>query len=211
VTEPRPQIPSLSALNAVIQTGRFRLRPFRISDVDDIWPIVSDPEFPKMMSWHAHKQRAETVGFIERVNRGIEENTNMVWAIEHQGRASGSIGLHDIQWESRAWRLDRGELGFWLAPALWGKQIMSEAAREVVHWGFKTLGLHKITVGCFEENAASRRVIDKLGFRYVGKFEDDVWRDGRWWNHLRFELTSGEWFDIDTTMPITISRPPART
>ena len=53
----------------------------------------------------------------------------------------------------RAWRVDRAELGYWLAPALWSQGLMTEAA----HRGgdasaFETLGLHKITVGCFAEN-----------------------------------------------------------
>ena len=59
-----------------------------------------------------------------------------------------------------------------------------------------------VTVGCFAENDASRRVIEKLGFRYVGRAEDDVWRDGQWRSHLRYELTAPEWPDVHTTTRI---------
>ena len=68
---------------------------------------------------------------------------------------------------------------------------------------FETLGLHKVIVGCLADNDASRRVIEKLGFRFVGRFEDDVYRDGRWHAHLRYELLADDPVDIALTQPIT--------
>ncbi|MGE0868956.1 MAG: GNAT family N-acetyltransferase [Kofleriaceae bacterium] len=204
---PRATIPELGDLDLVIKTDRLVLRPLRETDVDDLWPVVSDPEFPKLMSWEAHRDRGETVELVQRQARGIAENTHVVWGIEHDGRIVGCIGLHDITWRRHAWRLDRAELGYWLAPALWRRNLMTEAAREVVNWGFTTLGLHKIVVGCIEQNAGSRRVIEKLGFRMIGRMVDDVWRDGAWSTHLRFELCANDWFDVTTTTPIVRSDP----
>jgi len=70
---------------------------------------------------------------------------------------------------------------------------MSEAALAATRWGFETLGLHKITVGHVEGNAASKRIIEKIGFRYLACFEEDAWKDGRWLRHQRYELTAAEW------------------
>jgi len=141
------------------------------------------------------------------VSEALEKGEGITWAIEREGRVQGVIGLDGITWQLRAWRVDRAELGYWLAPALWRQGLMTEAAHAVVRWGFETLGLHKIKVGCVSENGASRRVIEKVGFRYVGRLEDDVWRDNRWWSHLRFELTAGEWPDVHTTMRVSRPRP----
>jgi ribosomal-protein-serine acetyltransferase len=77
-----------------------------------------------------------------------------------------------------------------------------------VRCGFELIGLHKVTVGCIAENAGSRRVIEKLGFRPVGRLEDDVWRDGCWWSVLRYELTASEWSDVSTTMRVSRPRLP---
>jgi len=125
----------------------------------------------------------------------------VVWAIEHEGRAQGCIGL-DVEWQLRVLRVDRGELGYWLAPSLWGKGLMTEVASAVVRFGFDTIGLHKVSTRCFVDNPASRRVIEKAGFRFVGRAEDDVWRDGRWITHLKYELTAPEWPDVHTTMKL---------
>jgi ribosomal-protein-alanine N-acetyltransferase len=199
---PRDPRPRLDELDLVLVTDRLRLRPLREADVEDLWAYVSDPALPRLMSWHAHTERSETLAFIRRVTEQTANQKGVTWALEHAGRAVGTIGLDDIEFEMRAWRLDRGELGYWIAPSLWGQGLVSEAARAVVSFGFEVIGLHKVTAGCVAENAASRRVIEKLGFRSVGRLEDDVWRDGRWWSVLRYELTTSEWGDVSTTLRV---------
>jgi RimJ/RimL family protein N-acetyltransferase len=200
---PRPQIPSLVELPLVVDTPRLKLRPIALSDIDDLWPHVSNPEVAKFMSWAAHRDRAETETFIARNLEGLSHNTDLAWAIVIDGKASGIAGLHGITWGFRAWRIDRAELGYWLGAPYWGQGYMSEAALAATRWAFETLGLHKITIGCIEGNVASQKIIEKLGYRFLAKHEDDVWRDGRWWNHLRFELTAAEWGDTARTMRFT--------
>ncbi len=202
---PTPTIPRLVDLPLEQETQRLKVRLFRESDVEAIWPIVSDPEFPKMMSWAAHTDRAQTLAFIRGEAENLAKDAGVLWALEHEGQVVGCMGLHGIRFQHLAWRIDRAELGYWIAPTHKGRGFASEAAHAVVRFGFETIRLHKITVGCFAENVASRRVIEKLGFRFVGRLEDDVWRDDRWHSHLRYELTSGEWPDVHTTM--RVSRP----
>lgn len=199
---PRASIPTLSKLNLEITTQRLRMRPWEPRDVEDIWPVVSDPAFPKMMSWEAHRSKAETAEWIENARAVVATNEEVRWAIEYEGRAIGSIGFHDLTWQVRAFRFDRGELGYWLSPAHHKKGFMTEAVQAVVRYGFETIGLHKIVVTCIAENVASRRVIEKSSFRWVGRAEDDVWRDGKWHAHLLYELTAPEWPDVHTTMRV---------
>lgn len=199
---PRTPIPDLSKLPLVIETARLVLRPWTADDVDAIWPVVSDPEFPRLMSWAAHRDPAETREWIERVSHVLPSAEEVTWAIEHEGKAIGAIGLHEITWQVRALRVDRAELGYWLAPASQRRGLMTEAVQAVVRFGFETIGLHKIIVRCLAENVASRRVIEKAAFRWVGRAEDDIWRDGTWHAHLGYELTAPEWPDVHTTMRV---------
>lgn len=199
---PRARIPALHELDLVLATARLRLRPLEDDDVDDLWPFVSDPELPRMMSWTAHTDRSQTLAFVHWARDAWARGSDATWAIEVDGRAMGVISLDDIRYEMRAWRIDRAELGYWIAPPLHGQGLMTEAAQAVMRCGFETLALHKITVHCIAENAGSRRVIEKLGFRPIGRLEDHVWRDGRWWSVLGYELTSGEWSDVSTTMRV---------
>jgi ribosomal-protein-alanine N-acetyltransferase len=201
---PRP-VPELAHLSLVIETPRLVLRPIARTDVDALWPYVSDPELPKMMSWDAHRDRGETAAFVERNVDGLARGTDVTWMIVRGGEVIGCISLGEIRWQFRAWRIDRAELGYWLGRPHWGQGVMSEAALAATQWGFETLGLHKITIGCVEGNAASQRIIEKLGYRFLAIHEEDFWRDGRWQAHRRYELTSAEWADAARTL--RFSRP----
>jgi ribosomal-protein-alanine N-acetyltransferase len=208
MSSPPPKtIPTLAELPLVIETARLRLRPMTLADVDDLFVHTADPELPKMMSWSAHTDRRQTHDFVQRHIDELAAGTCIAWTIEHAGRASGCISFDAIMWQFRAWRIDRAELGYWLAPPLWGKGLMSEAALSATKWGFETLGLHKITIGCVEGNVASQKIIERLGFRFLAIHEEDFWRDGRWQAHRRYEMTVGEWGDVARTQRFSRPRP----
>ncbi len=85
---PRTAIPQLSELDLELETPRFRLRRFTEADVDDIWPVVSNPDFPKMMSWAAHSDpRRDAAGFVQAVSKSFEQNTGVV--LGDRARGSG--------------------------------------------------------------------------------------------------------------------------
>ncbi|MEO6774121.1 MAG: GNAT family protein [Kofleriaceae bacterium] len=203
---PRAEIPVLASLPLVIEASKFRLRPVAASDVDALWPWVSDPALPKHMSWRVHRDRAETAAFVQAQVDGLAAGTLISWAIEIEGKAAGLITLSRITWQfSTDWRVDRAELGYWLGPAFWGQGIMTEAALIATKFGFETLGLHKITVGHMDGNEPSKRIIEGLFFRPVGLQLEDAWKDGAWQHHHRYELTVGEW--SDTARTIRFSKP----
>jgi RimJ/RimL family protein N-acetyltransferase len=202
---PRAEIPQVGALPRVLRTERLVLHPPTLDDTDAIFALVSNPALPRYMTWAAHTERQQTVDFLQFQLDAAAANTGCAWTIEHAGHPVGHISLDSIRWWIRAVRVDAAELGYWIAPALHGKGLMTEAGRAVMEFAFGPLGLHKVNVSCLDENVASRRVIEKLGFRACGRSEDDVWRDGRWHAHLRYELTQLEWGDVSTTM--RVSRP----
>ncbi len=204
---PRTPIPRMSELPLELETARLTLRPFRESDVDAVFAIASQVEFSKFMSWRAHVDREQTLTFIQGSLSVAARDKGVVWAIEHEGQAAGCISLDSLTWQVNALRHDRADLGYWIAPPLWGKGLMTEAASAVVRFAFERIGLHKVATRCFVENVASRRVIEKTGFRFVGRAEDDVWRDTRWITHLLYEMTGPEWPDVHTTMRINRPRP----
>ena len=208
MTSPPPRTPSkLADLPLVVDTPRLQLRPLELGDTDALFALAADPEVAKMMSWDAHRDRTDTVGFLERMIATRDEGTSVGWAIVHAGEVIGVISFDGIRWDFRAWRVDRAELGYWLGRPHWGQGIMSEAATAALRFAFETLGLHKVTIGCVEGNHASQAIIEKLGFRFLAMHQEDFWRFGRWWDHRRYELTAGEWADSTRTMKFSRPRP----
>ncbi len=176
-----------------VRTSRLLLRPLEPSDVPALWPFVSDEDFPRHMTWEAHRSEDETADFIRSSEQGREQGSSITWAVVEGATLAGIIGLHGITRTVRAWRVDRAELGYWIGPPFQNRGFATEAARAAIRFGFDDLGLHKITVGCIAENTASRRVIEKLGFRFLGEERDHAFRFGRWWNHLAYEMCVQEW------------------
>jgi ribosomal-protein-alanine N-acetyltransferase len=193
---PVDPIPRVVELDLAIRTDRLVLRPLLEADADAYFPLVSDPELPREMSWSAHRTRDETVEWLRFLEVATNAGAEVVWAIVHDGTPGGVVGLHALTYAMRALRVDRATLGYWIAPALRGRGLMREAARAAVAFGFTQLGLRKIQVGCFDGNVASQRVIEKLGFRFLGVERDFAFRDGRWRDQRAYELTAPEWRGI---------------
>ena len=90
-----------------------------------------------------------------------DDRTRLVWAITSEGRVSGSINL---------WILGPGadEIGYDIARRLWEEGLATESAAAVVAFGFDALGLGCIEATADIRNAASGRVMEKLGMQREG-------------------------------------------
>jgi len=91
-------------------------------------------------------------------------------------------------------------LGYWMGKAHAGQGLMTEAVGTILPFAFNTLGLHRIHAAFLPDNAASRRVLEKNGFREEGYAENYLQIDGRWADHVLFGLTR-EQYDHLTRHP----------
>jgi len=80
-------------------------------------------------------------------------------------------------------------LGYWMGQPYAGKGLMTEAVGLAVPFCFETLGLHRIHAAFLPDNMASRRVLEKNGFREEGFADSYLQIDGRWADHVLFGLT----------------------
>jgi ribosomal-protein-alanine N-acetyltransferase len=80
-------------------------------------------------------------------------------------------------------------LGYWMGRQFAGQGLMTEAVGAVLPFVFGTLGLHRVHAAFLPVNDASRRVLEKNGFREEGYAENYLQIDGRWADHVMFGLT----------------------
>jgi [ribosomal protein S5]-alanine N-acetyltransferase len=84
-----------------------------------------------------------------------------IWRVGAGSSAkSGHCGLHYLG------NTPEVELTYAINPFYWGQGFATEAAKAVLRWGFDTLGLKQIVAVTAPDNAASRRVMQKLGMQY---------------------------------------------
>lgn len=186
---PRAPIPKLAELPLVIETRRLVIRPQVEADAEAFFEYTKDPELTKYVTWASHATLDEARAWQRERLDQCASGKRMLWTIEKDGAPIGSVSLRDITWLWNALRIDRADLGFWVARPLWGHGFMTEAASAAARWALDTYGLHKLTASCFEGNVGSQRVLEKIGFRLLCRIEADAWRDGRWMTRLLFERT----------------------
>jgi len=157
-----------------IESKKFTLRPFRMSDADSIRKHANDKSVSRNLASLPHPYTKKDASFWigKQVKLQRQKNPeNMVFAIEINGETVGSIGLHKIK------RGHKAELGYWLGREFWGGGIMTEAVKSMVNFGFKNLKLRRIYAGVFLFNKGSVRVLEKNGFKLEGISKKEVKKD----------------------------------
>lgn len=79
-----------------------------------------------------------------------------------------------------------GTIGYWIGEQFSRRGYMREAIQSVVHYAFTSLDLSRIEAACLPENAASRGVLEKTGFKYEGVAQSYLQINGRWRNHVLY-------------------------
>lgn len=116
------------------------------------------------------------------INRNIEaakrqQGRTLNWAIRRSsdGLLIGGVGFSD----HKIGTVHSSELGYWLAKPYWGKGIMTEVVKVVTAFGFKELGLIRITAHIFAFNKGSARVLEKAGFLCEGHLRSHYQKEGQ--------------------------------
>ena len=171
-----------------IDTARLRLRPFRSDDAPAVAVLAGRPEIAAttLNIPHPYSRRdAET--WIATHPGEVEGGRAWTFAITlRSGELVGAIGLHVVPAHRRA------EVGYWIGVEHWGRGFATEALKAVLDFGFTTLKLNRIEAHVFAENAPSRRILEKLGFRYEGLLRRHVVKDGVPRDGLFFSLLSDD-------------------
>lgn len=84
-------------------------------------------------------------------------------------------------------------IGYWIDERFAGQGLTPEACVIVMRFAFEELGLHRVQVAIIPRNAASRRVMAKLGIREEGVATRYLEINGVWEDHMRHAITAEEW------------------
>ena len=147
-----------------LKTDRLALRPFRESDLQDLYDYAKVDGVGQMAGWLPHKNIEESRKILDMFIR--EKKT---FALELGGKVIGSLGIEFYNEKDypEFSHLTGREIGYVLSKDYWGKALMPEAVNAVIRYLFETEDLDFLICGHFERNARSRRVIEKCGFRYI--------------------------------------------
>jgi ribosomal-protein-alanine N-acetyltransferase len=178
----------------VLQRESITLRPLRMRDAPD-WRMTRLLNREWLQPWEA-----TTPGVaIDEAGRGYGDAVRTLRRDARLGLSFPFVLLVDDQFAGQVTvgAIARGSansayLGYWIAQSLAGRGIMPTALSLVVDHCFGDAGLHRVEANIRPENVASRRVVEKLGFRLEGTRERYIHIAGDWRDHLSYALTKEE-------------------
>jgi RimJ/RimL family protein N-acetyltransferase len=146
----------------VIQTERLILRPWSFDDIPDVLTYAPDAEWALYLPVPHPYTETDAHRFIASQIL-LDREQHASWAIRHDGHAIGGVNIRFFC-ESQV-----GEMGYSIAPRLWGRGLATEAARAVVAAAFGEYPqLCRIRAMADARNTRSHRVLEKLGMTREG-------------------------------------------
>ena len=150
-----------------LETERLVLRPWSVDDAEECYRYACDPQVGPAAGWPPHRSVEESRLVIEKFLSNPTDYA-IIWK-----ETNLPIGAISLKFNSDlASGDDECELGYWLGAPYWGRGIMPEAGREMLRHAFEDLKMTRVWCGYYEGNEKSRRVQEKLGFRFQWRSED---------------------------------------
>ena len=157
-----------------LRTARLRLRPFTDSDVDALFVLHSKPAVLRYWDAPPWRERTQAERFVERCAEMAREGSGARLAIEvaATGVFIGWCGL------ARNLPFRSAKMGYCLDDSAWGHGLATEAAGALLRWAFDAFELNRVQAETDTRNAASARVLEKLGFMREGTLREDCIVEG---------------------------------
>lgn len=165
----------------MIRTDRLLLRHARPGDLADLHAVFSDPGTMRWWSTLLHTSLDETRTWLDGMIAGNAAGSDD-YVIERDGRVIGKAGFYRMP-----------DIGYILHPDHQGQGLASEALRAVIAHVFARRPADTLTADVDPANAASIRLLERLGFRQTGSAERTWNIGGDWKDSLYYGLTRADW------------------
>lgn len=172
-----------------IETQNLILRRIDYNDIDDLFEMRKDQRMNEYTDTKIDNTKDETRAFIDRMNKGIDNNRWIIWAIEHKmaGKVIGSISIWNISREQES-----GELGYGVAPDYQGRGLAREALLSVIKYGFDTMKLKALDAYTEENNFKSINLLKKCNFVEVNRVDDAGCNNNQTYHMIVYRLRNNK-------------------
>jgi len=175
-----------------IETDRLLLRPYTSRDFDALFAMRSDPESQRYVYSEVQTEAQVRTTLAKKMAATSLVSEGDVLALAAEIRATGEMVADVIlQWISSEHSL--GEIGYGVHPAHAGRGYATEAVRPLLGIAFDGVGLHRVIGRLEARNAASARVLEKLGLRLEAHLVENEWVKGEWQSELVYAILDREW------------------
>jgi RimJ/RimL family protein N-acetyltransferase len=171
----------------VLQTDRLTLRRPTLADVRTIAHLANDRRIAENTRRLPHPYSVDHA--IAFLRTAANEDRETVFLIENNHAPIGMTGIDRSQ-------PDAPELGYWLGVAHWGQGFATEAARAMIDFAFEEFDVEQLLSGARVANPASRNILEKCGFQWIGVELHRFEALGSSTPVDRFRLSRGVWASL---------------
>lgn len=181
-----------------LRTARLRLRPFADADAAALFALHSSAHVLRYWDSPPWPGPERAQHFIAACAQMAADGTGVRLAVERltDGAFIGWCGLSRWNAEFRS-----AAIGYCYDDSVWGQGYATEAARAVLLWAFDALDLNRVQAETDTRNAASARVLAKLGFVREGTLREDCVVRGEVSDSWVFGLLRREWAAAQRAAP----------
>lgn len=154
----------------ILETARLILRPFSMSDLEDVFEMASDERVTEFLTWERHTRREES----EKSIRDYYMTRPGIYAMELKAEGK-CIGCIDLRPEPAH---EKAGFGYMLNRAYWNRGYMTEALNALLALCFGPLGMRRVEGTHYTGNEGSGRVMEKCGMLYEGMGRQEVKEKG---------------------------------
>jgi ribosomal-protein-alanine N-acetyltransferase len=181
LTEPN-LLAAAVALRPLMTRDATVWREARVRNADWLRPWEpTNPETPLYQS-----SLGPYVSMVRTMRREARRGVTLPWAVTFDGRFAGQVTVGNMVWGSAR----SGSVGYWIDQDYAGLGVIPTALAMALDHCFSVVGLHRIEATIRPENRASRRVVEKLGFRDEGLRRRCLHVDGDWRDHICYAMTA---------------------
>lgn len=173
-----------------IETKNLLLRRMDYKDIDDLFEMRKDPRMNEYTDAKLDENPVETKEYIDKMNKGIDDNRWIIWAIEHKesNKVIGSISIWNLNSEE-----NNGELGYGIIPDYQGQGLMKEALLNVVKYAFDTMNLEKLDAYTEENNHRSIKLLERCNFAEINRVDEKGYFNDRIYHMVVYRLENKHW------------------
>jgi [ribosomal protein S5]-alanine N-acetyltransferase len=175
-----------------MDTARLVLRDAQPSDAAAIHAHAGDPEVCRYLLWGPNTAEQSEDFLQRRCARQADPHCRALELLVVE-RSSGQV-VGDATLRVTDSAVLEAELGYLLAREAWGRGLATELAEKLLEVAFGWLSLRRVSAAVDAENAASRRVLEKLGLRREAHFGQDAYVNGAYRDTLVYALTDAEYW-----------------
>jgi ribosomal-protein-serine acetyltransferase len=171
-------------------TDHAHLRLLEEHDAAELYAVIDQNRdyLARWMPWARTQTVAATLEFIRLTRQQLADNNGLQTAIIVNHSIAGLVGLHAISWPNRS-----TSIGYWLAEEHQGLGLATAAVRAYLEYVFTTLPLGRITLSAAVDNARSRALAERTGFRQEGVLRQAEVVNGRAHDLALYALLREEW------------------